>query len=164
MFLVTTVLALSLPWTSLFPQPHTAFLRTMSHTRQRRPTLYLIITPYEAPHTPDQWAVLVVNGEGSISLTGTLIRVIGNPRQGFVHDIRRNYTVRVSSRYRSPAIALGRIAREALRPTASSSAGEVVATNMLEEIALSIPPPDPSYSRTFTTDVSGLVLSLLAFQ
>lgn len=149
---------------NLPPTAHGVSHKTMSHTRQRRPTLYLIIIPYEAPHTPDQWAVLVVNGEGSISLTGTLIRVIGHPRQGFAHDIRRNYTVRVASRYRSPAIALGRIAREALRPTAlaSSAVGEVVATNMLEEIALSIPPTNPSYLDAITADVSGLVLSLLA--
>ena len=105
--------------------------------------LFLVI--YSSRLFPSHRGVFLPSSEGSGA--GTLINVVGDPSIGFEHEFKRDYGGEDTRRV-SKTLLLGKVASEHV--TNRKEVGQVVdniPNNILEDIALSIPPPSKSLRR-----------------
>lgn len=99
--------------------------------------IFLVI--YSSRLFPSHWGVFVPSSEGSEA--GTLINVIGDPSVGFEHEFKRDHGREDDGRV-SKTLLLGKVAYEHVktRQEVGRSTNDTP-NNVLEDIALSIPPP-----------------------
>jgi hypothetical protein len=102
--------------------------------------IFLVI--YSSRLFPSHWGVFVPSSEGSD--TGTLINVIGDPSVGFEHEFKRDYGKEDDGRV-SKILLLGKVVFEHVKSREEVGRGtNDIPDNILEDIALSIPPPSKS--------------------
>lgn len=100
------------------------------------------------------WAILVPHGPDTSVCTK--VQVTGTLAQGFEHEFQRDYDPEATGRGHS-LFPLGSVPEEAVVSDLATPLDEedtTTASNRLEEIALSVPPPGPSLRSASSDKVS----------
>jgi len=108
----------------------------------------IILVRYPAAPFKDHWAIFIPSTADPNF--GTLIQVEGDVKNGFTHNIRRNYNTKATRRSIRQTV-LAKVADKHVHATPSSGAQVRNDTNPrddIERVALTIPAPGPSMNQT----------------
>lgn len=120
---------------------HTAQSQTQSVQQNHRRPVYMIV--YDSPMFKAHWTYFIF--QENSETTGTAVHVVGDVRNGFQHQIKRNYNHSLSNA-RHRVINIGHVHSSHFSDVTGDGSFyiDTVARNSFEQALLSVPAPGPS--------------------